>query len=77
MATTKKLSDIGTLITPITSSPNSVTQFEPFVQMTLEERRELVRAVWDAGFYACCYRPYSAPGYAYEAFNEFLKEEGL
>lgn len=41
----KKLSEIGTHIKP---DPNSLTQFEEHWIMTRDERRELVRAVWEA-----------------------------
>ena len=38
--TTKKLSEIGTHVTPC---PDSVTQYEPYWTYTADERRELVR----------------------------------
>jgi hypothetical protein len=67
----KKLSDIGTLITP---RPESMTQFYPFVQMTLEERRELVdrfaRAVYRIMLDDIDMDPT-------DAINAVIKDEGL
>jgi hypothetical protein len=68
----KKLSEIGTLVTP---SENSVTQFEPYIAMTPEERRELVKSA-AIGFWELT----GDLDYADELsikFSEFLKDEGL
>ena len=41
----KPLKEIGTLIKP---EFESMTQFEPFIQLSLQERRELVRRAIEA-----------------------------
>lgn len=62
----KKLSEIGRLIAP---DADSVTQFEPFVEMSLDERRELVRRVWEEAIKRRMENDYN--------FEEFIKEQQL
>lgn len=76
----KPIRDIGTLITP---SPDSVTQFEPFVQLTLEERRELVRGVFVRAYIMGVDKMYKYEnedqGYPQHDWDveRFLEEQGL
>jgi hypothetical protein len=69
----KPLKEIGNLIKP---DPRSLTQFEPYLAMSLEDRRELVRAVWDAARTPCpcedvlCDHPSMS-------FDEYLEKEDL
>jgi hypothetical protein len=68
----KKLSDIGTLVKP---RPDSMTQYEPFVQMTLEERREFAARVW---YRAVFFTVLKDDAYETEiTVEQFMKDEGL
>lgn len=62
----KPLKEIGIRYQP---SPKSLTQYEPFTQYTDEERRELVRRVWE--------KASDEDEFEKVSFEEFLKIEGL
>lgn len=69
----KLLKEIGTLIKP---EFESMTQFEPFIQMSLEERRELVRAVIRLTIKELTGKTPSDERVEYE-YNIICKEQGL
>lgn len=68
----KPLRDIGQLIEP---TQESITQFETHIQMTLAERRELVRRVWD--YFLESHGIIDINDRESDKFEKFLKREGL
>ena len=65
----KKLSEIGTRVTP---TPESITQFEPYTSFTDGERRELVREV----FFEAYERGNGYPPSEWD-LEKYLKEQEL
>lgn len=78
---TRKLSEIGTLVKP---DPDSATQFEPFVQMTMEERREFAKELlrryeaykWNTQFANISARRMKGDTLSFSE-DDFLDKEGL
>lgn len=72
----KPLKDIGNLIRP---DPRSLTQFEPYLAMSLEDRRELVREVikkWEQWKWTA-FEKGKASSFQLDPVDYFIKEQEL